>query len=631
MKFKEMISQLDVWEKWLNSYNKFVPQFIEEARKGQGWETWNKDIFYEFFERSGDQCVASLKQGYFTNKEKQNIKDNWDKIAPLLKQIADNQYEPQYNLYNQLKKIIRNYTSMDRRAATNRLIASLQPKLLCTVVNERSLYLLYMYLTRNMEEKIPNYIAGDWFKNSYNIWKFYQEELNDKNYNQLVTLPWETVEFFKGGHHIQKTNDMSEDTTLEETLNILNYKHQVIFQGAPGTGKTYTAKDIAEQLIYGGVSSDKKEQAERLKTSEQYKLIQFHPAYTYEDFVRGIVIDTENGQPEYIPQNKVLGEFAARAVKNIEDSKKSTSKLAEEKSFEKKLDEYKEEIRSIIAEKTEYPIGATTARIIEVSDDSFKYNYEGNRVIIFNLLFSDLIKMQNSGQAFTRVKDVDDFDLTMKGKGSYYFPLYNEILALNVEEVIHQEEIPEKPYILIIDEINRANLPAVLGELIYALEYRDEKVDSMYAIERNNSLVLPHNLYIIGTMNTADRSVGQIDYAIRRRFAFVDMLPKKLDTEGFEETLFKTVSELFIKSYDDYINTGKIEPADCLSEEFRPEDVWIGHSYFIMPDKEENHIKEMRIKYEIIPILKEYLKDGIFNDKKKVERVIGELLTAAQE
>ncbi|MDR1502454.1 MAG: AAA family ATPase [Prevotella sp.] len=418
---------------------------------------------------------------------------------------------------------------------------------------------------------------------------------------------------------------------MKETIDLLLYKHQIIFQGAPGTGKTYTAKDISEQLIYGRVSSDKKEQAERLKTSEQYKLIQFHPAYTYEDFVRGIVIDTENGQPEYITQNKVLGEFAARALKNLEDSKKSTSKLAEEKSFEKKLDEYKEKIRGIIAEKTEYPIGTTTARIIEVSDDSFKYNYEGNRVIIFNLLFSDLIKMHNSGKTFTRVKDVDDFGLAMKGKGSYYFPLYNETLALSIEEVIQQEEIPEKPYILIVDEINRANLPAVLGELIYALEYRDERVDSIYAIERDNGLVLPHNLYIIGTMNTADRSVGQIDYAIRRRFAFVDMLPKKLDTEGFEETLFKTVSELFIKSYDDYINTGKIEPAGCLSEEFRSEDVWIGHSYFIMPDKEGNDIKEMRIKYEIIPILKEYLKDGIFNDRKEVERVISELLAAAQE
>lgn len=631
MTFREVIDQLDVWENWRESYNKYVPLFIEEARKGENWKTWNENVFYEFFSKGGDQYVASLQQGYFTNHEKQLIKDNWDKIAPLLKQIADNQDEPQYGLYNQLKKTLRSYTSLDRRAATNRMIASLQPKLLCTVVNEKSLYQLFIHLSLNIEEKIPDYFGGDWFRNSHNIWKFYQEQLNDKDYTEIITLPWETLDYFKGGHHLQKSNDMSEDTTFEEAINVLKSKNQIIFQGAPGTGKTYTAKDIAEKLIYGNFSSDKKQQAERLKTSDQFKLIQFHPAYTYEDFVRGIVIKTENGHPEYITQNKILGEFAARALKNIDDSKKSKSKLAEEKSFENKLDEYKEKIRDIIAREKEYPIGETTARIMDVLDESFKFYYEGNKVIIFTLLFSDLIKMHNSGLTFTRVKDVSDFELTMKGKGSYYFPLYNEIINQEVKEITPPEEVPEKDYILIIDEINRANLPAVLGELIYALEYRGQKVDSMYSVDGDKGLILPPNLYIIGTMNTADRSVGQIDYAIRRRFAFIDMLPKKLDVAGFDEELFQKVSELFIKSYEEYISSGKIESADCLSEEFRPEDVWIGHSYFIMQDKDGKNIKEMRIKYEIVPILKEYLKDGIFNDKKDVNRVISELLTAVQE
>ena len=81
-------------------------------------------------------------------------------------------------------------------------------------------------------------------------------------------------------------------------------------------------------------------------------------------------------------------------------------------------------------------------------------------------------------------------------------------------------------------------LSSVLGELIYALEYRDEKVDSMYEVDGSNKLLLPPNLYIIGTMNTADRSVGHIDYAIRRRFAFVDVLPEVLSTD-FETALFE--------------------------------------------------------------------------------------------
>lgn len=135
----------------------------------------------------------------------------------------------------------------------------------------------------------------------------------------------------------------------------------------------------------------------------------------------------------------------------------------------------------------------------------------------------------------------------------------------------------------------------------------------MYKLDDgDNSLVLPENLYIIGTMNTADRSVGQIDYAIRRRFAFVECLPKVLtdlpDGKTFETDLFKEVSKLFIKNIDSYETDGKLEKSDLLSAEFRPEDVWIGHSYFIIDDKKT---KEYRLKYEIKPILKEYLKDGI--------------------
>lgn len=399
-------------------------------------------------------------------------------------------------------------------------------------------------------------------------------------------------------------------------LELLENKKQIIFQGAPGTGKTYMAKDVAEQLIFNNISKNKEEQAALLKDSDQFKLIQFHPSYSYEDFVRGIEVKTENGQPEYITRNKVLGEFALSALKNIEDSEKDPVKLTQERSFENKLDQFKDLVRDVISEKSEYPIGSTTARIIEVTDTSFKYNYEGNRTIYFNLLFSDLIKMHNSEKSFKNVKDVNDYGLAMKGKGSYYFPLYNSIKESEetTDATVLQEKVLKKKYVLIIDEINRANLPSVLGELIYALEYRGEKVDSMYEVDGDNGLILPPNLYIIGTMNTADRSVGQIDYAIRRRFAFIDVLPKVLSDEpDFDIELFKTVSKFFIENIEEYINDPEktvLKRSEWLSDEFLPEDVWIGHSYFIM----KNGNRDVRLDYEIKPILKEYLKDGILKE-----------------
>ena len=178
-----------------------------------------------------------------------------------------------------------------------------------------------------------------------------------------------------------------------------------------------------------------------------------------------------------------------------------------------------------------------------------------------------------------------------EGNGIVY-TAENKILGTFAKKALKDKD---KPYVLVIDEINRANLSAVLGELIYALEYRGEAVQSMYAIKGENNLILPPNLYIIGTMNTADRSVGHIDYAIRRRFAFVNILPKDLTNElgdQFESALFAKVTNLF--------NTN-------LSSEFKKEEVQLGHSYFIT----KNTPIDIRWEYEIKPILLEYVKDGI--------------------
>ncbi len=120
----------------------------------------------------------------------------------------------------------------------------------------------------------------------------------------------------------------------------------------------------------------------------------------------------------------------------------------------------------------------------------------------------------------------------------------------------------------------------------------------MYAVNEDPKIILPPNLYIIGTMNTADRSVGHIDYAIRRRFAFVDVNPKDLSgelEENFHKALFDAVSNLFVTN---------------LSPEFDKKDVQLGHSYFIDKSKEGGSM-DIRLEYEIKPILREYIKDGI--------------------
>ena len=224
------------------------------------------------------------------------------------------------------------------------------------------------------------------------------------------------------------------------------------------------------------------------------------------------------------------------------------------------------------------------------------------------------------------------------------YEVEDRILIQMAEEAYNDSN---SKYILIIDEINRANLPSVLGELIYALEYRynhkkenykDASVESLYDIAKDGedpdrNLLLPDNLYIIGTMNTSDRSVSHIDYAIRRRFAFVDVFPdiEPIRTAGISK--FKNVCELFIEDFDvvDWKDP-KFKPSKYISSEFKPEDVMIGHSYFITKEKDEegkplDEEKQMKLKlkYEIVPILKEYLKDGILKQSKEIETLISSL------
>lgn len=272
--------------------------------------------------------------------------------------------------------------------------------------------------------------------------------------------------------------DGMENKEIKDIKNIFEFKKQTILQGAPGTGKTYTAKKVAEAI------------------GCDYEVIQFHPSYTYEDFVRGIVSKTdENGNISYEVEDKIL-------MNAIEKAKE------------------------------------------------------------------------------------------------------------------HEK------YILIIDEINRANLPSVLGELLYALEYREEPVICPYKKDKEDDgkIIIPKTLYIIGTMNTADRSIGSIDYAVRRRFAFYTV---KANEEYIKDDYSKKVFK--------YIKNEIIEKH--LSEEYQLDDIMIGHSYFIFSDEaysdEDLAYKYMNLslQYNIIPLLEEYYKDGILidNEKGKVKDKIKEL------
>lgn len=198
MKFLEIIDNITVWDDWLLEYKKYVPLFIEQAKRDVNWDKWDSGIFYEFFERSSDQCVTSLKRGYFSNQEKKNIKNKWTELSPLLKQLAIQQDICNYELYSKIDKLIRTCTVNHKRAATYRLIASLQPLLLSTIVDQKSLITLQEYLKNNVDDiEVPSF-SNSWFELSHNILKFYQNNKKPGfNNMDIITYPWQTLEFFQ--------------------------------------------------------------------------------------------------------------------------------------------------------------------------------------------------------------------------------------------------------------------------------------------------------------------------------------------------------------------------------------------------------------------------------------------------
>ncbi|MBP8792917.1 MAG: AAA family ATPase [Lutibacter sp.] len=417
--------------------------------------------------------------------------------------------------------------------------------------------------------------------------------------------------------NMNEENKLSE--SIIEKIKILKHKKQIILQGPPGTGKTYTAKDIAEQFIFNAISSDKKEQKKNLEATDQFSLVQFHPSYSYEDFVRGITAKSEGGNIVYETENKILASFAEKAMSNLSSVNKDVKELSKEQQIEQLLIQFAENIQNEIDDKGTYQITkAVSIQVVE--DDAFRYT--GDWKTSQRMKFKDLIFAQLQGvttrQEFKKLNGISGL---ASQHSSYFIKVLNKFQeAFKTELEKSPNETLEKPvlknYILIIDEINRANLPSVLGELIYALEYRNESVESIYGIDGNNSITIPDNLFIIGTMNTADRSVGHIDYAIKRRFSFVDILPNAdvINNEKSKE-LFNKVAELFVKEEE-----GEDVKSEFLASDFEYKDVQLGHSYFILKEGTEDEQSEelqMRLNYEIVPILNEYVKDGLLLETAK--------------
>lgn len=320
-----------------------------------------------------------------------------------------------------------------------------------------------------------------------------------------------------------------------EFSSMLIKSKNLIFRGAPGTGKTYLAKEIAADIISNGYED--KYDCLTDEQKKQVEFVQFHPSYDYSDFVEGLRPKVnDDGTMGFELQDGIFKKFVARARKNYEDSQKTREDVEKEVTVQESMEEFFSDIEFGV--DTFKTINGNEFTIIGVDDKHINISIPGNATVNrLALNLDEVRRMLESGQKFGRIKDITTFfGKTFATQGySYDFAIYKAIQAKKFttsKEKTKQAEL--KKYIFIIDEINRGEISKIFGELFFAIDpgYRGKagEISTQYSnlhSDPDEKFYIPENVYIIGTMNDIDRSVDSFDFAMRRRFRFVELKADK--------------------------------------------------------------------------------------------------------
>ena len=467
-------------------------------------------------------------------------------------------------------------------------------------------------------------------------------------------------------------DDGTDESYYQEIAELLRFKKNIIIEGAPGVGKTYELPRIITRLCFPELGSiPNAVLSTKFQQLKEVEYVTFHQSMDYEEFVEGIRPQTDDdGNVIYKTEDGIFKQICEEAMKPIVEENKLNIRgdatvwkvsLAGTGDNPVRTDCMKNgHIRigwdSLGEDLSQVQESRYEGKIIldafydkmNIGDIVFSC-YSSRTIDAIGVIVGD-VEWHDEYEHYKRLrkvewllKGINENIYELNGQTSMtlgtVYRLNNITLdkvfgILNSYGVSNPTEAKKnnRPYVLVIDEINRGNVSKIFGELITLIE-PDKRAGKASEIKARlpyskKPFVVPDNLYIIGTMNTADRSLDTLDYAMRRRFAFVKFKPTVINVEGFNEELFAMVSKLFISNYDEYCENADVilQSSEYLADDIQPSDVWIGHSYFLMYDEEGNDKTQLRIQYEIIPILEEYIKDGVFKDITEVNNVMEALI-----
>lgn len=417
----------------------------------------------------------------------------------------------------------------------------------------------------------------------------------------------------------QEEMENMSNNNIEECKNLLLNTHNLILHGAPGTGKTYLAKDIAANIHFGKKFSDLSED-ETKELNNYFKLVQFHPSYDYTDFVEGLrPIESESGSIGFERIDGVFKDFCKKALENYENSRKDNSQLEKEFSSKERVETF---LANAVEEEKEFKTKKGISFFIKSFDEKHisAFYKKGNEYTnVESIKLTDILSLLAIDKEIQRSEVKIYLNRKMERQSdSYSSVIVNEIRKEGLPETsAHKIDNAEKEFIFIIDEINRGEISKIFGELFYSIDpgYRgtDGRINTQYQnlVEDDDpfhdGFYIPENVYIIGTMNDIDRSVESMDFAFRRRFTFKEILAE--DTQ-----------EGILNSLDEDINKEAIDRMDSLNRA-----IWnkentgipglssayhIGGAYFKKLETLKNEQDKFKAlwEYHLKGLLQEYLR-----------------------
>ena len=539
---------------------------------------------------------GSSKFGIYWNEKTKSYKDQANKVIPLSE--LDHRFTKlKTDLYEIIKEGIHfkfDNAIFDMKKSTNEFIgrSAVVTKLLCIYSENHSFLGVNMNSQKRFWNKLlPQKNQGGPYLQNHEICQLVLQKYPELEPSLLGSILFEySTQFLDEKEKKEEKMSLEYKVYYPLSQTLLQSKN-LILRGAPGTGKTYLAKEIAAELTVGN--------------EDQIGFVQFHPSYDYTDFVEGLrPVSNGDGAIEFMLQDGIFKDFCQKA--------KEAQLIGGQDNFDEAWDSYLEYIN--VAEEKEYItktsyLSVNSRQNLSVNYDSGVPGWSLPRKYVYEL-YKD--KNYNKQEYY-------------KSGGKTVLETLRKRFGL--KDYLSPTEIDtDKKFVFIIDEINRGEISKIFGELFFSVDpgYRGEKgsVSTQYANlhETDEKFYIPENVYIIGTMNDIDRSVDTFDFAMRRRFRFIEVTAES-QLGMLDDALGDKAEEAKARLRN--LNA-KIEKVQELNSHYH-----VGPSYFLK-------LEEVDFDYELLwsdylkPLLEDYLRgsyeevETIANLKKAFDKTSNE-------